>query len=285
MYESSRLRHEAINLALSTALLLLGTSPVYGQQDPSFGHQVGVGLDAYIKDKRLAILPLGSIEYHGPSGPTLTDSIIAEGFARRLASELKGSLYPVLSYTHAPAHSAAYPSTLSVRPEVVTMLLADVLRGIVENGFSKILVLNGHDGNIGPARTAISQITREQPGTQMVLVSWWETLPTPDVEELGLFTSGNGGHGHGGPLELSVTAVFAPKSVKAGQGPDLPSLGGHADFPYYLEKSDTTGWPGYSGKLSEISAERGEVLVDMAVQRIGDLVRAWLADESKPGSW
>ena len=258
-----------------------------GQQQPQreYGAQVGIDLQTHVEQSRVAILPLGSIEYHGPSGPPLTDSMIAEGLARRIAPDLRASVFPVLSYTHAPAHSAAYRGTVSVRGATVTVLLEDVLTSLVDNGFDRILVLNGHDGNIGPARAAISRVTHNREGTQMVLVSWWETLPTPDVESLNLFTSGNGGHGHGGPLELSVAAVFAPDSVRPAQGPDLPALTGHVDFPYYLEKGDVTGWPGYSGKLSEISAASGEKLVQLSARRLVKLVATWLRYPNRPGSW
>ncbi len=273
--------------AIGFLLAALASPGLWAQENPShrFGEQLGAGLERHVELSRLAILPLGAIEYHGPSGPPLTDSLIAEGIASRLAPGLSASLFPVLSYAHCPAHTAVFQGSISVRPETVTLLLQDVLTGLVENGFDRILILNAHNGNIGPAQMAVSQVTFEQPDTQMLLVSWWETLPTPDVEKLELFTSGNGGHGHGGPLELSVAAVFAPDSVKAGQAPDLPALAGQAAFPYYLEKSDTTGWPGYSGKLSEIDRGKGEVLAQLAVKRIQELVEKWLADDSKPGSW
>ncbi|HSR49322.1 MAG TPA: creatininase family protein [Acidobacteriota bacterium] len=253
--------------------------------DTSMVRQPGYLLEDHLDQAKLAILPLGAIEFHGPSGPLLTDSIIAQGLAARLAPQVNASLLPVLSYTHAPAHSAAYRGTLSVRPHVVTEMVTDILRGLVSAGFDKILVLNGHDGNIGPARAAISLVTQEAKHTQMALVSWWQTLPGEEVEAMDLFTSGNGGHGHGGPLELSVAAVFAPDSVVPGKGPDLPALQGQASFPYYLEKSDVTGWPGYSGKLSEISASKGERLVEVSLGKLKDFVSNWLKNDKQPGSW
>lgn len=277
-------------LLVSVSLFLgvmnsITASPQSSASDRRMDRIPGYRLEKHLDQSRIAILPLGSIEYHGPSGPMETDSIIAKGISELLASELDASLLPVMTYTHAPAHSAAFRGTLSVRPEVVTMIVTDILRGLVAAGFDKVLVLNAHDGNIGPARASISQVTQEAGHTQMALVSWWETLPTPEVEAMNLFTSGNGGHGHGGPLELSVAAAFAPKTVEPGMGPDLPAVQGQAGFPYYLEKSDVTGWPGYSGKLSEISAAKGEKLVRVAVDKIEVFVRNWLKDDKKPGSW
>ncbi|MFQ5737771.1 MAG: creatininase family protein [Acidobacteriota bacterium] len=272
---------------LSALAALSQLAPVRAQ-DPgltAFGRQLGSHLHAHIESAPLAILPLGAIEYHGPSGPPLTDSLIAEGLASGLASALKASRFPVVSYTHCPAHTASFRGSISVRPEVITLLLTDVIGGILDNGFEKVLILNAHNGNVGPAQAALSRVAAERPKSQLLLVNWWETLPSSEVDRLGLFTSGNGGHGHGGPLELSVAAHFAPRTVRAGEGPDLPTLQPQASFPYYLEKSDRARWPGYSGKLSEIAADKGRRLAGMAEQRILDLVRAWLADDGKPGSW
>lgn len=280
--------HNALRTGLAALLMLGLNTTLLGQSSSAtirFGENPGHRIATHVGEAALAIVPLGSIEYHGPSGPPLTDSIIAEGMAGRVAAGVNASLFPVVNFTHCPAHTAGFQGSLSVRPEVVTMLLADILRSLVANGFTKVLLLNGHDGNIGPARMAVSQVTREAPKTQMTLISWWETLPTPEVETLDLFTSENGGHGHGGPLELSVAAAFAPQSVEAARGPDLPGLVSDAGFPYYLEKSDTTGWPGYSGKLSEISARKGEQLAEIAVDKISGFVRHWLKNDSRPGSW
>lgn len=282
---------ELVNRWFSACVLLIAiASPgdiLVAENPPesAFGFQIGHAVEEHVRSSKLAILPLGSVEYHGPSGPPLTDSIIAEGIAGELADQLSASLLPVLHYTHSPSHTDVFAGTVSVRPEVVTLLLEDVLRSLFTKGFDKVLILNGHDGNIGPARGAISRATRQIKGSQAILVSWWETLPAPEVEALNLFASGNGGHGHGGPLELSVAAVYAPRSVEAGKGPDLPALEFDIGFPFYLEKSDVTGWPGYSGKLSEIDALKGRKLADIAVSKISGLVKHWLENDDKPGSW
>jgi creatinine amidohydrolase len=270
----------------------LGVSVSATAEDPAPAQAIpiinvtGYQVDDVTAKARLAILPLGSIEYHGPSGPLGTDGLIASGLATRLADRLGAVLYPTLYYTHSPAHTTAFRSTLTLRPETIAALLTDILRSMVEQGFDKIFVLNAHDGNIGPARLAISQVTHENPGVAIMLVNWWETLPGPMVDSLHLFDQPNGGHGHGGPLELSVAATLAPGTVVPGKGPDLPALEGISEgFPYYLEKSHGEGWPGYSGKLSEISAEKGERLVQITEDRLAQLVEKWLADPDAPGSW
>lgn len=252
----------------------------------AFDRIPGYELVSRLKATRLAILPLGSIEYHGPSGPPGTDSLIAAGLAAQLAGRLRACFFPCVQYTHCPAHTAAFRGTISIQPETITAYLTDILVGVIAHGFDKILVLNSHDGNIGSARLAISQVTHQHPKTAILFVNWWETLPGPLVDSLHLFSQANGGHGHGGPLELSVAAVFAPEAVVPGKGPDLPPIATFTQaFPYYLEKSQAEGWPGYSGKLSEISRGKGERLEQITVERLESLVEAWLANPTKPGSW
>src|SRR4051812_26717804 len=161
--------------------------------NPGFGEVTGYRIKTHIEESRLAILPLGAVEYHGPSGFASADSALAVGIANRLAPQLRASVFPVVHYTHCPAHTVPFQGTVSVRPDVMTMYFSDILRGIVSNGFKKVLVLNGHSGNIPTARGAISQVTYEQPSSQMLMVNWWETLPVSLLQSLKLFTSGNGG--------------------------------------------------------------------------------------------
>lgn len=282
----------ALLLALSVASLLAPTGlKAAPEKEPRpkmarILHVPGFAVEEELRPGRLAVLPLGNIEYHGPSGPLGTDGLIASGLAERVAERLGAVLFPTMYYTHSPAHTLAFRGTLTLRPETATAVMTDVLRSLVEQGFERILVLNADDGNIGPARLAMSQVTHDHEGVAILMVNWWETLPGPLVDSLELFDQPDGGHGHGGPLELSVAAVFAPDAVVPGKGPDLPALEGFSDgFPYYLEKSRAEGWPGYSGKLSEISAAKGERLVKIAEDRLVRLVEKWLANPSAPGSW
>lgn len=282
----------AAALTVNTDATAQATQSAAGQSDAgqsgnrNFAEVIGYQLERHIKEARFAILPLGSVEYHGPSGPPATDTALATGIAARLAPKFNASVFPPIHFTHNPAHTAEFRGSVSVRPAVLTMYFEDVLRGIVQNGFKKVFVLNGHSGNIAPMRAAISQVAAERKEADFLLASWWETLSIQLVENLKLFTSGNGGRGHGGPLEMSSAAVFLPNSVEAGRGPDLPPTVRPEDgFPYYHEKADVSDWPGYSGKLSEISRDKGEKLVDTATKRLEALLEYWLKNESKAGNW
>src|SRR4029077_12309159 len=89
----------------------------------------------------IAILPLGSLEFHGPHNPLGSDFIIISGIAERVAARSNGLLFPTLTFTQCPAQTANFRGTISVRPEVMSMYFGDILRNILHLGFRKIFVL------------------------------------------------------------------------------------------------------------------------------------------------
>ena len=234
----------------------------------------------------LAILPLGSLEFHGPHNPLGSDSIIISGISERIAARTKSLLFPTVTFTQCPAHTVHFSGTISVRPEVMTMYFADILRNILRAGFRKVFILNGHDGNIGPGRGAIAQVADEVKDAALMFASWWEFLPGEMMKSLGMFKQANGGHGHGGPLETSAVAAFRPDLIhleKAQDLPEPPDLSGGT--PYFLQKSTAKDWPGYSGHVSEASADKGRKLVQISEDAIVKLIENWLNHGEVPGSW
>ncbi len=99
-------------------------------------------------ERTVAILPVGAVEAHGPHLPLSTDGIIAaamaEDGARRLAArDLLPLLLPPVDYTAAP-FAAGFPGTISIRPETLTALLADVAAGVARAGVPTLAIANAH---------------------------------------------------------------------------------------------------------------------------------------------
>lgn len=251
-----------------------------------FEEVAGFEIADVVADHPLAVMPLGSLEFHGPHNPLGVDSIIATGIAENVSVRVNAVLFPTIKFTQCPAHTAHFPGTISIRPDVMTMYFADILRNILALGFRKLLILNGHDGNIGPGRGAIAQVANEDKGAALLFVNWWEFVPGGLTKNLGLFHQANGGHGHGGPLETSAVAAFRPDLIhldKASDLPEPPDLSGGP--PYFLQKSTAVDWPGYSGHVSEASAEKGKKIVQISEDGIVKLVENWLKHGEVPGSW
>ncbi len=74
-----------------------------------------------------------------------------------------------------------FPGTLSLRPSTLQALLIDYISSLELMGFTHIYVLNGHGGNVAPARCAFAEkyaarsFGRETGGPLYCrLVNWWD---------------------------------------------------------------------------------------------------------------
>ena len=103
-------------------------------------------LESYLAGDDRIVLPLGSTEQHAYLS-LATDSILSERVALEAAEPLGVPVLPALAYGITP-YFAAYPGSPSVREETYLALLSDLLDSLRGQGFRRILLLNGHGGNV-----------------------------------------------------------------------------------------------------------------------------------------
>jgi len=123
----------------------------------------------------IALLPLGAVEQHGPHLPVGTDTHIVTALAadvERLLPELL-LLCPTLAFG-ASHHHLAFGGTISLRPQRYTQLLVDLVDSLLQSGFRRIVLLNGHGGNITPARQALAELALAAPSANIALATYWE---------------------------------------------------------------------------------------------------------------
>lgn len=125
--------------------------------------------DRSLADDR-AVLPIGSTEQHAYLSLSV-DSILAERVAVEAAEPLGVPVFPVQPYGLTP-NFVCYPGTVTLRISTLCALLQDVLDGIVRSGFKRILVVNGHGGNI-PAQGAVFEWLDANAGVQVKWHNWW----------------------------------------------------------------------------------------------------------------
>jgi len=225
---------------------------------------------------QFAVVPLGSLEYHGPHSPLGTDIILAEGFAQMVDTGLKPLIYPVVSYTPCPGKTQDYAGTVSVRPSVFIDYLSDIVDGICQLGIRNIVLLNAHDANMGPARTVAESMTGTYKNMSFLLINWWQMAAIEFSEQMGIF-QGTAGRGHGGPYEMSAVKAFRPELVSVqNQDLELTSCPPLASLPYVLVEGTPQGWNGYTGKIKQTSLEAGELIVGEAARNMNQLIMNWL---------
>jgi len=127
-------------------------------------------LEEYLEGDDRIVLPIGSTEQHAYLS-LATDSILAERAAVEAAESLGVPVLPVLPYGITPRF-AAYPGSLSLRPETFVAVLRDLLDSLYDQGFRRILLLNGHGGN-APAAVLTEEWSDTHADAQALYHEWF----------------------------------------------------------------------------------------------------------------
>jgi len=127
-------------------------------------------VEEYLSRDDRAVLPLGCTEQHAYLSLS-ADSILAERLAVEAADPVGVPVFPVLAYGITP-YFRAFPGTITLRVETYMSIVRDILDVMAEQGFKRILVVNGHGGNT-PAQGMIGEWTADHPGVRVKFHNWW----------------------------------------------------------------------------------------------------------------
>jgi creatinine amidohydrolase len=117
-----------------------------------------------ISSAALVLVPLGSTEQHGPHLPFSTDTMIASAVAERVADALAVEGYsvvvaPALPYGASGEHQE-FPGTVSIGTEALTVVIIELVRSL-STWAGRILLINGHGGNLAALTTSVSLLIGE----------------------------------------------------------------------------------------------------------------------------
>src|SRR5215471_1910208 len=127
-------------------------------------------VEEYLRRDDRGVLPLGCTEQHAYLSLS-TDSILAERLASETAEPLGVPVFPVLAYGITP-YFRAFPGTITLRVETYMSVVRDILDATAEQGFKRILIVNGHGGNI-PAQGFIGEWIANNPAVRIKFHNWW----------------------------------------------------------------------------------------------------------------
>ena len=234
----------------------------------------GVSVESVIASADFAVLPIGSVEWHGPHLPLGTDTLLAEGFAVALAAgDWNAVLYPTIAFTASPGQTRSYPGTVGIRPETMVEYFTQVLEAILASGFSRVLILNAHDANMSTMRTAMEWVSGRTTAS-LLLANWFQLVPPEETTEL---LGSEQPRGHGGSFETAGVFAFAPDSVDLAAVTDVPPRPKLAvEAAHVLVESHPSPWFGWSGNISQVTPEAAAEIRRRATKRLIDLVGAWL---------
>ena len=229
----------------------------------------GHGLEAGGFDK--AVLAVGSTESHGEHLPHGTDTLIASHIAEAVAERVEGLLVlPALPYGMS-AHYSSFPVAVTLSTETLMRVLREVFASLLSHGITKLLIVNGHDGNIPAIEASTREFRTEHPEMRIaVLESWWVTAG--ELLPEGTFEVWDG-LGHGGEGETSIMLAVDPELVEMkrarGVVPDLPA---HVQVKWMFDEITPYA---VTGDPMKATPEKGrlmrDALVDLLVDFIGEM--------------
>lgn len=132
-------------------------------------------VEEYLTRDDRAVLPLGSTEQHAYLS-LCVDNILAEHIATEAAEPLGVPVFPVLNYGLTP-YFMAYPGTVSLRIETYFNIVRDILDSFAQQGFRRIVLVNGHGGNI-PIQGLLGEWMADHPDRLVRLHNWWSAPRT-----------------------------------------------------------------------------------------------------------
>ena len=132
-------------------------------------------VEAYLRTDDRCVLPLGSTEQHAYLSLSV-DSLLSEKLAIDVAEPLGIPVFPVQPYGITP-YFLAYPGSVSLRTSTYLALIGDVLDSLAGHGFKRILIVNGHGGNL-PAATLCEEWMNAHQPVKIKFHNWWNAPAT-----------------------------------------------------------------------------------------------------------
>jgi len=198
-----------------------------------------------------AVVPVASTEQHHEHLEMIHDALhvahIAEQAARRLHPHVVVATPVSIGISE---HWMAHPGTLTVRPEIFCEFVFDVCHSLQRGGLRRILILNGHGGNVKPLMRRLDEY-REKLKIDLRFNSYWDVYDPELVREhmsLGRLP------GHACEYETSTMLALDPRRV---------------------HRSDVQN---EGARLA--TRDKGEALLEAAIAGVADLLRRLIAGDA-----
>jgi creatinine amidohydrolase len=231
-----------------------------------------------LEHRPVVVVPVGSVEQHGPHCPPDVDISVPYHLAIRAAEAIAD--FPVIvappvtfGFTH---YNMGEVGTITASVETYIALVSEVCRSIWANGFKRIICLNGHGGNRDILRVISVKLSEED--VWMLPITYWEMVPrllSEAAEADGSFI------GHGGEWETSLQLYLRPAMIERSH-----LVANYKREPRFTDEILAfTSWPerrrerpdGVADNPLVATAEKGRLLFEAARDMLIEVCRQYHA--------
>jgi creatinine amidohydrolase len=229
---------------------------------------------------KMAIIPIGSTEQHGPHGCFDYDAAGSREFSKRLAMRLFPQVLVAPGIQiGVSGHHIHFPGSITLRPNTLVDVIMDVAWSLRQHGIRKFFLANGHGGNI-PAMVMAANRLKQECGDRVA----WATVPYDAVPDVSAKHEKTEINGHSCEIETSCMLYMWPQSVRTDRltkGEIQPEMvmareRGRAiagEARYFDEVTAN----GAMGDARFATVEIGREMVEVALDRYVEYLTEWMA--------
>jgi len=236
------------------------------------GEMTNPEVEAFLSTHHTVIIPTGATEQHGPHGPLLTDVLIPQEIARRIAPKIGALVAPPINYALSYPH-VGFTGLVQVRISTFMALIEDLCASFAASGFKRIIFLNGHYDNTYAiaygCAAAAEKLTRD---VKAFPVNYWDALTAEEIDEWSGLKNGL----HANRAETSAVLAINPDLVDMERAnaefPPFPNYTintGPVHTAFFFTSPGSVHWAtksGTWGDARESTAEAGERYLEAGVR-------------------
>ncbi|RUL81814.1 creatininase family protein [Tautonia sociabilis] len=231
-----------------------------------FAEMTAPEIQAIDRDRTLLVAPIAACEQHSQHLPVITDTVLVGAVADGLeaARPDRVVLLPV-QWFGASEHHLPFGGTLTATLPTYEQMLVELLTPPLRDGFRRVLLLNGHGGNIDPLHVALRRLDAAFPEALLTGAAYWELA----AEAIAALCDGpRTSMGHACEIETSMMMHLRPELVRADRIQDDPSPGVAPDGLFHAVDFGRRTERGAVGYPSFASAEKGRKMLEAIVPAV-----------------
>lgn len=229
-------------------------------------------IEKVLPELDVVLLPVGSVEQHGPHLPVDNDIFIARALAEEIARKGQEEKLNIALAVSLPlgisVHHMSFPGTVTLTPELYHTVLREVLLSYQQHGLQHILLINGHGGNACTIQTCLENLKEEIPWSLLEVFQYWEV-----IREKGSHLLDSQHMFHAGEDETSLSMALGQRvledelvnSLSASPQSDNYNLL-QSEPPAFMPPIEQISSTGVVGNSQVASLEKGQKLLKIIVE-------------------